>query len=157
MAKKTKSVPDGYHTATPYLNIKNAAAAIVFYKQAFGAVELVEPFTGPGGVILHAEIRIGDSPIMIAEEMPASGNASPTTLGGSPVTIALYFDDVDAVVARAVAAGAKLLRPVADQFYGDRNGRLEDPFGHLWIVGTHKEDVPLEEMKQRAAALFGAA
>ena len=148
-------IPHGYHTATPYLIVKGAARAIDFYKQAFGATELVR-MPGPGGTIGHAEIKIGDSPIMLADEVPQMGYRSPAALGGSPVSIMIYVEDVDQVVDRSVKAGAKLERPVADQFYGDRNGTIHDPFGHVWTIATHKEDVSPEEMKRRMAAMAGA-
>lgn len=148
-------IPKGYHSATPYLICKGAARAIDFYKQAFGATELMR-FPGPGGSIGHAEIKIGDSPIMLADEAPQMGYRSPVSFGGSPVSIMLYVQDVDKVVDRAVKAGAKLERPVADQFYGDRNGTIQDPFGHVWTIGTHKEDVSPEEMQRRAAAMVPA-
>jgi PhnB protein len=147
-----KYIPEGYHTATPYLIIKGAARAIDFYKQVFGASELMR-FPGPGGVIGHAEIKIGDSPIMLADEAPQMGYRSPHSIGGTPVSLMLYVQDVDQVVDRAVKAGAKLERPVADQFYGDRNGTIQDPFGHVWTIGTHKEDVSPEEMQRRTAAM----
>lgn len=148
-------IPKGYHSATPYLICKGAARAIDFYKNAFGATELMR-FPGPGGSIGHAEIKIGDSPIMLADEAPQMGYRSPVSFGGSPVSIMLYVQDVDKVVDRAVKAGAKLERPVADQFYGDRNGTIQDPFGHVWTIGTHKEDVSPEEMQRRAAAMVPA-
>ena len=148
-------IPQGYHTATPYLIVKGAARAIDFYKHAFGATELMR-FPGPGGSIGHAEIRIGDSPIMLADEMPQMGYRSPAALGGSPVSVMLYVPDVDKVVDRAVKAGAKLEKPVADQFYGDRNGTIHDPFGHVWTVSTHKEDVSPEEMQRRVAGMATA-
>ena len=132
-----KPIPDGYHTATPYLICDDAAKAIEFYKKAFG----------------HAEIQIGDSPIMLADEHPEIGALSPRRIGGSPVSIMLYVEDVDRVVERALAAGAKLLRPVQDQFYGDRSGTVTDPAGHIWHVGTRKEDLSLEEIKRRGEAL----
>lgn len=150
MAKPVKAVPEGYHTATPYLIIKGAAEAIEFYKKAFGATELMR-IPGPDGKIGHAEIRIGTSPIMLADEHPQMGARGPLTIGGSPVMMHLYMEDVDAVIDRAVKAGAKLLRPVADQFYGDRIGGVEDPFGHVWFVATHKEDLSVEELQRRAA------
>jgi PhnB protein len=150
MPKKVRSIPEGYHTATPYLIATGAAKAIEFYKKAFGATEVMR-FPDPSGRIAHAEIKIGDSHIMLSDEAPEMGFRSPQSLGGSPVSILLYFDDVDAVVAQAVAAGAKLVRPVADQFYGDRTGGVEDPFGHTWYVATHIEDVSPEEMQKRAA------
>ena len=146
-----KPVPDGYHTATPYLIVTGAARALDFYKEAFGATELMR-LADPAGKVGHAEIRIGDSPIMLADEVPAMGHRSPQSLGGSPVSILLYVEDVDAVFNQAVAAGAKVARPVADQFYGDRTGGVTDPFGHAWYIATHKEDVSSEELQKRAAA-----
>jgi PhnB protein len=146
-----KPIPDGYHSVTPYLIISGAAAAIDYYKQAFGASELMR-MPAPGGKIGHAEIKIGDSPIMLADEHPEMGYKSPQTLGGSPVSIMIYVTDVDTVFDRAIAAGGKVQRPVKDQFYGDRMGTLEDPFGHIWHVTTHTEDVSPEEMKQRMNA-----
>ena len=151
-----KPIPEGYHTATPYLIINGAADAIEFYKKAFGATEIMR-FPAPGGKIGHAEIKIGDSPIMLADEFPEMGYKSPKTLGGSPASIMIYVEDVDTVFNQAVAAGAKEQRPVKDQFYGDRLGTLEDPFGHVWHVSTHKEDVSLEEMEKRAKAHSAAA
>jgi len=148
---KAKPIPKGYHTATPYLIIKGAAKAIEFYKKAFGAAEMTR-MTQPDGRIGHAEIKIGDSLIMLADEFPEMGARSPQSLGGSPVSILLYVQDVDALTSQAITAGAKVVRPVKDQFYGDRSGSLEDPFGHQWHIATHVEDVPPEEMKKRAAA-----
>jgi PhnB protein len=148
MATKVKARPDGYHTATPYLIVNNAAAAIDFYKRAFGATELVR-MDMPGGRIGHAEIKIGDSPIMLADEFPEMNARGPHAIGGTPVSIMLYVDDVDAIAKRAQEAGAKVTRPVEDMFYGDRTGGLEDPFGHQWHIATHKEDVPPEEMERR--------
>jgi PhnB protein len=151
MSNKPKAIPDGYHNVTPYLIVNDAAAAIEFYKKAFGATELMR-MPKPNGKIGHAEIRIGDSPIMLADEAPEMGARSPRTFGGSPVSIFLYVDDVDTTFARAVDGGAKVQRPLADQFYGDRTGGVEDPFGHAWYIATHVEDVSPEEMKKRAAA-----
>ena len=151
MSSKVKPIPQGYHTATPYLIVNDGARAIEFYKKAFGATELFR-MAGPDGKIGHAEIKIGDSPIMLADEVPAMGHRSPQSLGGSPVSILLYVEDVDAVFNQAVAAGAKVARPVADQFYGDRTGGVTDPFGHAWYIATHKEDVSSEELQKRAAA-----
>ena len=145
-----KPKPDAYHTVTPYLIAKDAAAAIEFYKKAFGATETMR-MPGPGGKVMHAEIKMGDSPIMLADEFPEMGARSPQSLGGSPVYLLVYVDDVDAVTARAIAAGAKVLQPVRDQFYGDRSGTIADPFGHSWTIATHKEDVTPEELKKRAA------
>lgn len=148
---RVSHVPAGHHTATACLVVRDAPRAIEFYKQAFGATELMR-FAGPDGLVVHAEVQIGDSPIAIAEEVRDWGNLSPQALGGSPVVMQIYVDDVDAVASQAVAAGATILFPVADQFYGDRAGRIADPFGHVWIVATHKEDVPVEEMRRRAEA-----
>ena len=147
-----KSVPDGYHTDTPYLIINGAAQALEFYKRAFGAAETVR-MPDPKGRIAHAEMKIGDSMIMLADEHHEMGHRGPRTLGGTSVSILLYVPDVDTVFDRAIKAGAKSQRPVADQFYGDRMGTLEDPFGHVWTIGTHIEDVSAEEMKRRMAAL----
>lgn len=149
-------IPVGYHTLTPYINIKGAVEAIEFYKKAFGAKEIGR-ITMAGGAIAHAEIQIGDSKIMLAEESEQWGNKSPQALGGSPVCLCLYVEDVDAVFAQALAAGATVTdeMEVKDQFYGDRSGSLTDPFGHKWTIMTHKEDVSFEEMQERANAMFG--
>ncbi|MFS8085885.1 MAG: VOC family protein [Acidobacteriota bacterium] len=146
-----KPIPDGYHSVTPYLIINGAAEAIEYYQKAFGATELLR-MPAPEGKIGHAEIKIGDSPIMLADEFPEMGYKSPQTLGGSSVSIMIYVDDVDTVFSRAIANGGKEQRPVKDQFYGDRMGTLEDPFGHVWHVATHTEDVSPEEMERRAKA-----
>lgn len=151
MSVPVKPIPDGYHTVTPYLIVNDAAAAIEFYKKAFGAAELFR-FPAPGGKIGHAEVKIGDSHIMLADEFPEMGAQSPQTIGGSPISLMLYVEDVDAMAKRAVAAGATVTRPVKDQFYGDRSGSFTDPFGHQWHIATHKEDISPEEMKKRAAA-----
>jgi len=151
MAGKVKHIPDGWHAVTPYLAVKDAARAIEFYGKAFDAKEVMR-LPGPGGKIGHAEIKIGGDYVMLADEYPEDGHMSPTSLGGSPVKIHLYVEDVDAVASRAVEAGAKILIPVADQFYGDRSGRIEDPFGHIWIISTHKEDVTPAEMQKRMEA-----
>jgi PhnB protein len=156
MANKPQAIPKGYHTVTPYLIVKDAARAIDFYKKAFGATESVR-MPGPGGKIGHAEIIIGDSPVMLADEIQGMPQRSPETIGGSPVSIVLYVEDVDTVFNRAVQAGAEVERPVKDQFYGDRSGTLLDPFGHFWHVSTHTEDVSPEEMKKRAAAAAASA
>ncbi len=140
MTSRPKPIPDGYHTATPYLIVNDAAQAIEFYKEAFGATELLR-MAKPDGKIGHAEIRIGDSTIMLADEFPEMGARSPQSFGGSPVSIFLYVENVDAVFAQTVAAGAVVQRPVADQFYGDRMGGVKDPFGHAWYIATHTEDV----------------
>jgi len=150
MTSRPKPIPDGYHTATPYLIVNDAAQAIEFYKEAFGATELLR-MAKPDGKIGHAEIRIGDSTIMLADEFPEMGARSPQSFGGSPVSIFLYVENVDAVFAQTVAAGAVVERPVADQFYGDRMGGVKDPFGHAWSIATHVEDVSPEEMRKRAA------
>ncbi len=144
-----KHVPEGYHSVTPYLICRNARAALEYYKTAFGARELTR-HEMPDGKIGHAEIQIGDSPVMLADEHPDFDALSPQTVGGTPVSLMVYVEDVDAVFARAVSLGAKEKRAVADQFYGDRLGVLTDPFGHVWNVATHVEDVPPEEMKRRA-------
>jgi PhnB protein len=146
MAVKAK--PDGYHTVTPYLIVRGGAAAIDYYKAAFGAEETVR-MSGPGGTIGHAEIRIGDSVVMLADESPAGGWRSPQSLGGSSVGLAVYVDDVDSRFNQAIAAGGKVIKPLANQFYGDRSGTLVDPFGHQWTLATHIEDVAPEEMKRR--------
>jgi PhnB protein len=147
-----KPIPDGYRSVIPYLIVDGAAAAIEFYKTAFGAIERYR-LGGPGGKIGHAELQIGDSLVMLADEHPEMGALGPRTVGGSPVGIHLYLSDVDAAAARAVAGGAKLTRPVADQFYGDRLGTIEDPFGHIWHISTHIEDVSPEEIGRRAAVM----
>jgi len=151
MTAAAKAIPDGYHTVTPYLILSGASDAIAFYKKALGAEEVMR-MADPGGKIHHAEIEIGDSRIMLADEHPEIQALSPKTVGGSPVSIHLYVADVDGAVERAVAAGAKLIRPVADQFYGDRVGGIEDPFGYRWFIATHKEDLTMDEIRRRAAA-----
>jgi len=154
MATPVKPIPDGYPTATPYLIVGNAARAIDFYKQAFAAAETMR-MAAPGGKIMHAEIKIGTSPIMLADEFPEHDIRSPQTLGGSPVGLLLYVEDVDSFFQRAVAAGGRVLKPIQDQFYGDRSGTLIDPFGHKWTIATHKEDVSPEEMKKRFGSFAG--
>jgi PhnB protein len=149
----TTAIPEGYERATPYLCVKGASDALAFYAKAFGAIETMR-LAEPGGRIGHAEIRIGDAPIMISDEYPEEGVRSPVSLGGTPVSIHLYVADVDALAERAVAAGAKLLRPIADQFYGDRSAMLLDPFGHHWFFATRKEEVSPEEMQRRYDALL---
>jgi PhnB protein len=149
MAAQVKKIPAGYHSATPYLVVSDAARAIDFYKRAFGASELARMGT-PEGKIGHAELKIGDSIIMLSDEL--MGNRSPQTLGGSPVSIFLYVEDVDSVFNQAVNAGAKSDASPTDMFWGDRFGRLTDPFGHIWAIATHIEDVAPEEMKKRAKA-----
>lgn len=145
---KPKPIPDGYHAVTPYLHIAGAAAAIEFYKKAFGAEEIMR-MTGDDGRIGHAELQIGDSRIMLADEHPEIQAYSPKHFGGSPITLMLYCESVDSTVAKAVAEGAKITRPIADQFYGDRNGGVEDPFGYQWFIATHVEDVSNEEIERR--------
>ena len=144
-------IPEGYHSVTPYLVIKNAAAAIEFYKKAFGAVELFR-MPAPGSKIRHAEIKIGDSPVMLADEYPDMGFKGPESFGGTPVSLMIYVDDVDKIYPQAIAAGGKELRPLQNQFYGDRSGTLIDPFGHVWMIGTHVEDISEEELAKRAEA-----
>jgi len=148
-------VPDGYPALTPYLIVADGAGALAFYRQAFGATVRMT-LQGPDGRIGHAELMIGGSLIMLADEHPAIGAVAPPTVGGTPVGLHLYVADVDAVVARAVEAGARLVHPVEDKFYGDRLGTIEDPFGHRWHISTHIEDVSPEEIGRRAAALQGA-
>jgi PhnB protein len=149
---KVKPIPEGYHTIIPYLSIKGAADAIEFYKKAFGASESMR-VAQPDGRIGHAELRLGDSRIMLADEFPDMDFRSPLSMGGSPVHIHLYVESVDTVVGRAVSAGAKVIRPVQDQFYGDRTGTVADPYGHVWHVATHTEDLSPEEIGKRAAAM----
>jgi PhnB protein len=148
-----KPIPDAYRTATPYLIVNDAAAALTFYAKAFGAVEIVR-LADPTGKVMHAEINIGSAPIMLADEFPDMGYLSPQSLGGSPVSLMLYVADVDAQFAQALAAGAKESMAVSDQFDGDRRGTLIDPFGHVWLLATRKEDISKEEMRQRFDALL---
>jgi PhnB protein len=148
-----KPIPDGYHSVTPYLSIKDAAKAIEFYKRAFGANELFR-LVAPSGEIGHAEIKIGNSQIMLADPCEEGTFRNPQTLGGTSVGLHVYVEDVDTLFAQAVDAGAKTVRPVQDQFYGDRTGTLEDPFGHVWFLATHKEEITPEEINKRAAALY---
>ena len=149
--KAVKPIPEGYHSVTPYLVVDGGARAIEFYKQAFGATEVFR-MDGPDGRVAHAEIKIGDSHVMLGDESPETGTRGPQSFGGSPVSLMLYVEDVDATVSRAVDAGAELTRPVANQFYGDRTGGVKDPFGHAWYIATHVEDVPFDELQKRAAA-----
>jgi PhnB protein len=151
---KVKSIPEGYEAAIPYLCVKNGSDVIDFYRRAFGAIEKYR-IADPSGKIGHAEIRIGDAVLLLADEYPEMGALSPQSIGGSPLAIQLYVEDVDAVAERAIAAGAKELRPVEDQFYGERAGQLEDPFGHKWRLSTRKENVSVDEIQLRAAKLFG--
>jgi PhnB protein len=149
-----RPIPEGYPQVTPYLIVDDASAAIDFYSNVFGAKERVR-MPAPEGKIGHAELQLGDSLIMLADEFPDMGNRSPRSVGGSPVTVSVYTDDVDDVHERALTAGAKELRPVENQFYGDRAGQFEDPFGHRWSVATHVEDVPADEMERRVAEMMG--
>jgi PhnB protein len=151
-----KPIPDGYHSVTPYLIIKDAARALEFYKKAFGATERLR-MCGPDGKIAHAEIEIGGSAIMLGEESPQSGCKGPQMLGGSPVGLCVYVPNVDAIAKQAVAAGATEVRPVQDQFYGDRSGTFHDPFGHVWTIATHIEDVSPDEMDRRMQACLKSA
>jgi PhnB protein len=156
MASTARPIPEGYHSVTPYLIVNDAAGAITFYKNAFGAAEVMR-MAAPGGRVGHAELSIGDSRIMLADEFPDMGARSPKAIGGTPVSLHLYVEDVDAVAKRAVDIGAKEVRPVKDQFYGDRLGTVEDPFGHVWHISTHVEDVPPDELKRRAEQAMGKA
>jgi PhnB protein len=151
-----KAIPDGYHSVTPYLTFSNASAAIAWYQRAFDAVEEVR-MPGPGGSIMHAEIRIGNSRVMLADENPAFGNQSAETLRGSPVGFMFYVEDVDSAFPKALEAGATVKRPIENQFYGDRSGTLTDPFGFQWTIGTHIEDVSGEEMKRRMTKMMSAS
>ncbi len=146
-----KPIPDGYHSVTPYMTLSDCARAIDFYKRAFGAQEVAR-MDAPGGKIGHAEIKIGDSLIMMADEFPGGDCRSPQSLRGTSINLFIYVKDADAVFNQAVAAGARVTQPLADQFWGDRYGRLTDPFGHSWAVATHKEDVAPAEMQKRAQA-----
>ena len=151
---KVKPIPDDYPRLIPYLSVNGAGAAIEFYVSVLGAKERMR-MPGPDGRIGHAELEIGESLLMLADAFPEMGGQTPGDLGGTPVTMMLYVEDVDAVVDRAVEAGAKIERPVENQFYGDRAGQIVDPFGHKWFLATHVEDVPPEEMEKRAAAAMG--
>jgi len=155
MASNIRPIPDGYHTLNAYISVKNATQALAFYKEALGAKEVYR-FAMPDGRIGHAELEIGDSRLMLADEMPEMPDVvvrSPATLGGTSFGLQVYVPDVDAAFNRAVAAGGVVKRPVKDQFYGDRSGTFEDPFGHIWTLATHIEDVSLEEMRARIAKL----
>jgi PhnB protein len=149
-----QAIPPGCASVLPYLVIKNAQAAFDFYQKAFGA-ETILKMTMPSGAVMHAEMRIGQATFMFSEQSDDWGTKSPDMLGASPVTLMVYVPDVDAFVARASAAGATVTMPVSDQFWGDRSGHLQDPFGHNWMISTHIEDVSEEEMKKRAAQMFG--
>jgi PhnB protein len=153
----TKPIPDGYHTVSPYLAVEDAARAIEYYTRAFGAKELMR-MDAPGGKIGHAELELGDSRILLSDPFPQASTQPPTALGGTSASMFLYVEDVDAVVKRAVDAGASVTMEVADQFWGDRFGTITDPFGHVWSIATHVEDVPPEEMAERAkAAMAGTS
>lgn len=145
------AIPPGYQSVTPYLMVRDAKKALEYYREAFGAEELMR--FEAGDKIVHAEIRIGDSHVMLADENPADGFVGPETLGGAGASLMLYVEDVDTTFARAITAGATSRRPVADQFYGDRVGTLDDPFGHVWSIATHIEDVSIDEAKRRMASL----
>lgn len=151
--KKISAIPKGYHSITPYLIVNNAAKAIEFYMKVFGAKEVLR-MEQPGGKVGHAELKIGDAKIMLADEYPEMDTRGPQAYGGSPVGIHLYIKNVDNIVERAVAAGAKLTRPIENMFYGDRSGTLEDPYGHKWHVSTHIENVSVAKLKKRAEELF---
>jgi len=142
-----KPIPEGHHTLTPFLTVRNAARAIEFYKQAFGATER-GVMKGPDGKVMHAELKIGDSVIMLADEFPEFGSLSPQSIGGSPMGLHIYIENVDAAFDRAVKAGAQVEMPVSDQFWGDRYGKLKDPFGHNWSIATHIKDMSADEMKR---------
>jgi PhnB protein len=156
MDNASSAAPAGYHTVTPYLTIKGAAKAIDFYKSIFGASERTRMET-PDGRIGHAEIQIGDAVVMLSDEWPEMGHSGPAAFGGSPVALHIYLDDVDATAERAVAAGATMKQPPKDEFWGDRMGTIVDPFGHIWLIATHVEDVPEEEMQRRAEAAMREA
>ncbi|QKD83963.1 VOC family protein [Thermoleptolyngbya sichuanensis A183] len=147
-----KPIPDGYPAVTPYLIVHDAAGAIAFYEQAFGATELMR-LADPSGKLAHAEIKIGNSPIMLSDEFPEMDHRSAQAIGGTPVSLMVYVEDVDSLFNRAIAAGATEIRPVENQFYGDRAGTLADPFGHVWTLATHVEDVSMEEVNARFSAM----
>ena len=151
-----KPIPDDYPRVTPYLFIDGASAAIDFYCSVLGATERMR-MPGPDGSVFHAELELGDSMIMLGDQNPDMNARGPRAIGGTPMMLHVYVEDADSVFEQAIGAGAKALRPVEDQFYGDRSGRFEDPFGHRWDVATHVEDVPREEMERRAAAAMAAA
>jgi uncharacterized glyoxalase superfamily protein PhnB len=151
-----KPIPDGFHTVSAHLIVQNAPRALDFYAEAFGAQIVMKAMMPDGQSLLHAEIKIGDSAVMLAEENAAWGARSPRSLGGSPVTLHLYVPDCDAVYDRATKAGCTILMPPADMFWGDRYAKVEDPFGHHWSIATHMEDVGAEEMQRRAAEAFSS-
>jgi PhnB protein len=150
----TRPRPDGYHDVTPYLIVRGAAAAITFYERAFGATERMR-LPMPGGKLGHAEVQVGDSVVMLADEMPEAGWKAPSSYGGTTVSLLVYVPDVDSAFDRAVGAGATVVRPLENQFYGDRTGTLTDPFGHMWTLATHVEDVSPEEMAARCSKMTG--
>jgi PhnB protein len=143
-----KPIPEGYHTLTPFLTVRNAAQAVEFYKKAFGAKQRGDLAKGPDGKVMHAELQIGDSVIMLSDEFPEFGSLSPQSIGGSPMGLHIYIENVDAAFDRAVKAGAQVEMPVMDQFWGDRYGKLKDPFGHKWSIATHVKDMSADEMKR---------
>ena len=153
MAKKAKAIPPGYHTVTPSIVVAGADRALDFYKKAFGAEEIMR-FPGPDGSIMHAEMRIGDSIVMLGDEMPDQAGKSPKSIGGTPVSFFVYRENVDAAWQQAVDAGAKTIMPLADQFWGDRTGCLEDPFGHRWWLAQHVQDLTPEELQRNAESFF---
>jgi len=154
MKNSTKPIPDGFHALTPHLVVKGASKAIDFYKKAFGAKE-IKRMAGPDGrSIIHADLQIGDSRLFLVDEFPEMNARGPESFGGSPVSIHLYVEDVDAAFERALAAGAEVRMPLTDQFWGDRYGVLADPFGHIWSLATHKEDLTAEEIGERAQSAF---
>ncbi len=153
MAGNVKAVPEGTHTITAHLSVRDAQKAIDFYQKAFGA-QLLHMHKTPDGRVMHASLKIGDSQLMLADEFPGMGTPSPQALGGSPVVLNIYVEDVDTLFNQSVAAGAKVTMPLADQFWGDRYGQIVDPFGHHWALGSHVEDVAPEEMERRANAMF---
>ena len=148
-----KPIPEGYHSVTPYLIVRGGEAAIEYYQRAFGAVELFR--IGGPGMVGHAEMKIGNAIFMLADEFPDAGALSPETIGGSPVSLYIYVEDVDSFTEKAVAEGLEVLKPVTDQFYGDRSGAFKDPFGHIWGFATHKEDLTPDELNERAKAAHG--
>lgn len=152
MSNTAKPIPAGYHTVTPHLVVNGAAKALDFYKTALGASEL-DRVADPSGKIMHAEVQIGDSRVMLCDEFPQMNARGPQALGGTPVSLYVYVEDADAVVARAAAAGAKVMYAVNDKFYGDRCGVIQDPFGHIWNIATHKEDVSMDQIRERMAAM----
>lgn len=155
MEPTIKAVPDGYHSVTPYLIVKGAARAIAFYEKAFGARQRL-CLPSPGGGIGHAELEIGDSILMLADEFPGMGARCPEAIGGSPVSLLIYVEDVDAVFSSAIAAGARLLRPLENKFYGDRAGQVQDPFGHIWTLASHFENVTAEQLSERMEEVFAS-